>query len=47
MNKGISITLEDNRTIEKLQENTHYEGGIIEYVKALNKNREALTEVIY
>lgn len=47
LNKGISITLEDNRTIEKVTRKYHYEGGIIEYVKALNKNREALTEVIY
>ena len=48
LNKGISITLEDNRTIEKVTRKYHYEGGIIEYVKALNKNKEALTEeVIY
>ena len=47
LNKGISITLEDNRTIEKVTRKYHYEGGIIEYVKALNKNRDALTEVIY
>ena len=48
LNKGISITLEDNRTIEKITRKYHYEGGIIEYVKALNKNKEPLTEeVIY
>ena len=48
LNKGISITLEDNRTIEKVTRKYYYEGGIIEYVKALNKNKEALTEeVIY
>jgi len=47
LNKGISITLEDNRTIEKVTRKYHYEGGIIEYVKGLNKYREALTEVIY
>ena len=47
LNKGISITLEDNKTIKKVTRKYHYEGGIIEYVKALNKNREALTEVIY
>lgn len=47
LNKGISITLEDNRTIEKVTRKYHYEGGIIEYVRALNKNKEALTEVIY
>lgn len=48
LNKGVSITLEDNRTIEKKTRKYHYTGGIIEYVKALNKNKEVITEnVIY
>ncbi|AWB42786.1 DNA topoisomerase (ATP-hydrolyzing) subunit B [Paenibacillus sp. CAA11] len=42
LNKGINITLHDERTGEG--GSYHYEGGIIEYVKFLNQNREALHE---
>lgn len=48
LNKGISITLEDNRTDEKKCKTYCYTGGIIEYVKAMNKTKTALHEdVIY
>ncbi|MWC29076.1 DNA topoisomerase (ATP-hydrolyzing) subunit B [Paenibacillus sp. MMS18-CY102] len=42
LNKGISISLSDERSS---QSNTYkYDGGIIEFVKYLNRNREALHE---
>ena len=48
LNKGISITLEDHRTLEGKSKTYHYTGGIIEYVKSLNKSKEPLHEdVIY
>ncbi|MGP1599305.1 DNA topoisomerase (ATP-hydrolyzing) subunit B [Peptoanaerobacter stomatis] len=48
LNKGISITLEDNRTSDKISKTYHYTGGIIEYVKSMNKSKEPLHEdVIY
>ncbi|MGG6312974.1 DNA topoisomerase (ATP-hydrolyzing) subunit B [Paenibacillus macerans] len=42
LNKGINISLTDERT--DTSESFHYEGGILEYVKFLNHNREALHE---
>ncbi len=42
LNKGVRITLKDNRTG---QENTYcYEGGIVSFVEYLNRNREVLHE---
>ena len=47
LNKGIRILLRDEREEEKKNEFL-YNGGIIEYVKMLNKNKEPLhEEVIY
>ena len=47
LNKGIRILLRDEREEEKKDEFL-YNGGIIEYVKMLNKNKEPLhDEVIY
>ncbi|AJY74896.1 DNA topoisomerase (ATP-hydrolyzing) subunit B [Paenibacillus beijingensis] len=42
LNKGIEISLHDERTGAK--SSYHYEGGIIEFVEYLNRNREALHE---
>ncbi len=42
LNKGINITIHDERT-EK-EESFKYDGGIVSFVKFLNKNREALHE---
>ncbi|MBD2871741.1 DNA topoisomerase (ATP-hydrolyzing) subunit B [Paenibacillus arenilitoris] len=42
LNKGIEITLTDERT--GVSNSFKYDGGIIEFVKFLNKNREALHE---
>lgn len=42
LNKGINITITDKRT--GANDSFHYEGGIIEYVKYLNQNREVMHE---
>lgn len=42
LNKGINLSLTDERTGQS--ERFHYEGGILEYVKYLNQNREVLHE---
>ena len=42
LNKGINISLTDERTGHI--ESFHYEGGIMEYVRFLNQNREVLHE---
>ena len=47
LNKGIRIILSDNRD-EKKKEVFHYEGGLSEFVRHINKNKEVLhKEVIY
>lgn len=48
LNKGIRIVLIDEREDMPIKESFHYEGGIAEFVKYLNRNKEALhPEVIY
>lgn len=48
LNKGIRIVLEDKRTEEPLKKEFHYTGGLIEFVKYLNKHKNALhSETIY
>lgn len=48
LNKGIIITLEDKRDGIERKKQFHYTGGLIEYVKYLNKNKTAIHEdVIY
>lgn len=42
LNKGINISITDERTGDA--DSFHYEGGIMEYVKFLNQNREVLNE---
>ncbi len=47
LNKGIRITLIDHREDER-KEIFHYNGGIIEYVQMLNKNKQPLfDDVVY
>jgi len=46
LNKGIKITLKDEREGKKQEEEFHYEGGIKEFVKHLNTNKEPLHEDI-
>lgn len=40
LNKGITIALKDERDGKKIS--MHYDGGLVEFVKYLNKNRESL-----
>lgn len=48
LNKGIKITLKDEREGKKREEIFHYEGGIKEFVKHLNTNKEVLhQDIIY
>ncbi len=48
LNKGIKITLTDEREGSKKKEVFHYEGGLKEFVKHLNNNKDALhQEIIY
>ena len=44
LNKGLTITIEDRRGEEPVGETFHYEGGIVEFVDYLNKNKETLFE---
>jgi len=48
LNKGIKISLKDERDGRKKSEVFHYEGGLREYVAHLNKNKEAIhPDIIY
>ena len=46
LNKGLKITLEDLRSDKPQRLVFHYEGGISEYVRFLNKNKEAIHEEV-
>jgi DNA gyrase subunit B len=39
LNRGLKITLKDERSEEKRSDQYHYEGGIVEFVRHLNKAR--------
>ena len=45
LNKGVRIAFSDHRT--NRHNVYHYDGGIVEFVQHLNKNKTALHEVIY
>lgn len=48
LNKGIRITIIDERPEKKRKEVFHYEGGIKEFVKHQNKNKDAIhPDIIY
>jgi DNA gyrase subunit B len=44
LNKGITIKLKDERGKEHMEEVFNYEGGIIEFVKSMNKNKETINK---
>lgn len=44
LNKGLRLTLRDERTEEVREETFHFEGGIISYVEHLNRNKEPIHE---
>ena len=45
LNKGLRITLYDDREADK-KDSFYYEGGILEYVQMLNKNKNPIHETI-
>lgn len=45
LNKGLRISLFDEREVDK-KDSFHYEGGLIEYVAMLNKNKGPIHETI-
>lgn len=45
LNKGIHINLTDERTEEKNEIRLHYEGGIVSFVKYINKDKDVLHEM--
>ena len=48
LNRGIKITISDQRTDHLMEQTYHYEGGIIEYVTFLNSNKGRVNqEIIY
>jgi DNA gyrase subunit B len=47
LNKGIKITLKDERPDRKKTELFHYEGGIREFVKHQNKNKEVIHQDVF
>lgn len=48
LNKGIRISLADERSAKKKKDVFHYEGGIKEFVKYQNQNKEAIhPDIIY
>ncbi|MBV8643391.1 MAG: DNA topoisomerase (ATP-hydrolyzing) subunit B, partial [Candidatus Eremiobacteraeota bacterium] len=46
LNRGLSITLRDERPEEPKERSYMYEGGIVSFVEWLNENKESLTPVI-
>ena len=44
LNKGLMITLTDERADPQLRSEFHYEGGIAEFIKHLNKSKSVLHE---
>ena len=47
LNKGLKVVIEDKREGQQNREELLYNGGIIEYVEYLNKNKNAISEVLY
>ena len=44
LNKGLKLTLEDQRPEEPIKYDFHYEGGLTSFVEFLNKNKEAINK---
>ena len=47
LNKGLRVVIEDKREGQENREELLYNGGIIEYVEYLNKNKTPISEVLY
>lgn len=46
LNKNLTLTISDERGEHPVCKEYRYEGGIVEYVRALNKNKEVLSDKI-
>ena len=44
LNKGVRIDLKDRRQGKEREESFHYQGGIVEYVRWLNENRNVICQ---
>jgi len=44
LNSGVTITLEDKRHVDERKEEMHYEGGLEEFVRYLDRTKTALVE---
>ncbi|RME14201.1 MAG: DNA topoisomerase (ATP-hydrolyzing) subunit B [Alphaproteobacteria bacterium] len=44
LNSGVRIVLEDERPAEKLHVDLHYEGGVMEFVKYIDRHKQPLIE---
>ena len=48
LNRGLTLSVEDRRGEELVKDTFHFDGGIVEFVDYLNKNKEVLfPNVIY
>ena len=47
LNKGLKVVLEDKREGREARDELQYNGGIVEYVEYLNKNKEPISDVLY
>ncbi len=47
LNKGLKVVLEDKREGREAKDELLYNGGIVEYVEFLNKNKETISDVLY
>ncbi len=48
LNKGLTLTVQDKRGEETVSDTFHFDGGIVEFVDYLNKNKETLfPSVVY
>ncbi|MFC0525944.1 DNA topoisomerase (ATP-hydrolyzing) subunit B [Pontibacillus salicampi] len=47
LNKGLQISIKDERENENEKRDFYYEGGIVSYVEHLNRTREPLHEAVY
>ena len=44
LNKGLKLTIQDNRPEEPVRSEFHYEGGLISFVEFLNKSKESINQ---
>jgi len=44
LNKGLKLTIQDNRPEEPIRNEFHYEGGLISFVEFLNKSKEVINQ---